>query len=147
MLQKFGTMMDKIMRDQKHKYITYDIYVWAETWNKGFEVNLSIKCEQRRHGLQPPSSSSHYSASRWPNSQFLPTGARYKDTTPATSQPGNKHPHFFENRYLPKKMNNTKYCHVNLTLRDSQVMDHLLRGQLGDTATVPGLGPVSYQAL
>jgi hypothetical protein len=37
-------------------------------------------------------------------------------------------------------MNNTKYCHVKVTLRDSQVMDHLLRGQLGDTSTVPGLG-------
>lgn len=66
--------MDKITRDQKHKYITYDIYLWVETWDKGVEVNLSIKCEQRRHGLQTPSSSSHTDTvpEDGPNSQFLP---------------------------------------------------------------------------
>lgn len=34
---------------------------WMEKlkWDKGFEVNLSIKCEQRRQGLQPPPPSSH----------------------------------------------------------------------------------------
>lgn len=36
---------------------------------------MSIKCEQRRQGLQPPSSSSHHSAWRRPSSQR-------KDTTP-----------------------------------------------------------------
>lgn len=108
-LQKFGNMMGRVTHSggwgrygdmhQKHKYMTYDISRGIEKlkWGKGFEVNLSIKCEQRRQGLQPPA---HPQLPPW---QSFQTSARYRDITPTAPQQGKSILTFLKkNKYLWK---------------------------------------------
>lgn len=133
--------MDKITRDQKHKYITYDIYLWVETWDKGVEVNLSIKCEKGATGskLPLPAPTLTQCLKMAPTLSFSQQVQGIK--TPL--QP----PHnramassLLWKRGTFQKAEEYKILTRQCNFQRPSVVGHLLRGQTGDTATVPGLG-------